>query len=253
MEDIFIEGFRFLLGNLHVVFIRSMEVPVLETREGIKVIKLEMKVDDGLFVVHTAVLWDEEGAILVDTGIPGQLELIKAVLAEEGIPFSKLKKIIITHQDRDHIGSLPEIVDAFEGNIQVLAHEAAVPYLAGQIPLIKSGSFATPVNVDHALTDGELLPDCGGIRVVYTPGHSPDHVSLYHLPSKTLIAGDALTAQDGVLMTFNPAFTPDKASAMKSIAKLVDLDIETVVAYHGGVCTGNIKERLAELVANTAL
>lgn len=225
----------------------------MSASEGIKVIKLEMNVEGGLFVVHTGLLWDENEAILVDTGIPGQLDVIKSVIEQESIPFQKLKKIIITHQDRDHIGSLPEIVEAFEGKLQVLAHEVAVPYLAGETPLIKSGAIAPPVKVDQILQDGDILPYCGGIQVIYTPGHTPDHISLYHIPSKTLISGDALTAQDGVLMPFNPDFTPDKATALQSIAKLVDLDIETVIAYHGGVCTGGIKERLVQIVENTPI
>jgi len=218
--------------------------------EGIKMIKLEMNAGGNPFVVHTAVLQDESGAILVDTGIPGQVEVIQKALDEAGVPFASLNKIIITHQDRDHIGSLPELIAAAKGNIEVLAHEVAIPYLEGKTPLIKSGTLAPPVKVDRALQDGDILPDCGGIQVIYTPGHSPDHISLYHIPSKTLIAGDALTAEDGVLMPFNPDFTPDKKTALQSIAKLLELEIETVIAYHGGVCTGDVKKRLQDMIQN---
>ncbi|MED1958312.1 MBL fold metallo-hydrolase [Brevibacillus formosus] len=225
----------------------------LTQTEGIKTIKLEMNAGGNPFVVHTAVLWDDNEAILVDTGIPGQLELIQNVLAQEAIPFEKLTKIIITHQDRDHIGSLPEIVAAAEGSVQVVAHEAAIPYLAGVTPLLKSGLLAPPVKVDHAVQDGDVLPYCGGIQVIYTPGHSPDHISLYHIPSKTLISGDALTAQDGVLMPFNPEFTPDQTTALQSIRKLLEFDIEIVIAYHGGVCTEGIKQRLADIVAKEGM
>ncbi|MET3292282.1 UNVERIFIED_CONTAM: glyoxylase-like metal-dependent hydrolase (beta-lactamase superfamily II) [Brevibacillus sp. OAP136] len=231
-----------------------VEVHVLMQTQGIKVIKLEMNIGaDSPFIVHTAALWDEQETVLVDTGVAGQLELIRSVLAEESLPFEKLTKIIITHQDRDHIGSLPDLVTASEGRVQVLAHEVAIPYLAGEIPLIKSGAIAPSVKVDKALQDGDILPFAGGIQVIYTPGHTPDHISLYHIPSKTLISGDALTAQDGVLMPFDPQFTLDQATALQSIIKLIDLDIETVIAYHGGVCTGDIKARLKEIVENLSV
>ncbi|WP_429472331.1 MBL fold metallo-hydrolase [Neobacillus sp. B4I6] len=78
-------------------------------------------------------------------------------------------------------------------------------------------------------------------------GHTPDHISLYHQPTKTLISGDALTANDGVLMPPIPEFTPDMDSALNSVAKLIELDIETVITYHGGVCTDRIKERLTAI------
>jgi glyoxylase-like metal-dependent hydrolase (beta-lactamase superfamily II) len=227
-----------------------MEVYLMAAFTGIKVVKLEMNAGGNPFVVHASLLLDEHEAILVDTGIPGQLELIRNKLAEESLPFEKLTKIIITHQDRDHIGSLPELVAASEERLEVLAHVLAKPYILGEVPLIKSKVLATPSKVDVTLQDGDVLPYCGGIQVIFTPGHTPDHICLYHVPSKTLISGDALTSQDGVLMppNPNPSLTLDMNTALKSVAKLLDLDIETIITYHGGICTNRIKERLAEIV-----
>ncbi|MFD2446866.1 MBL fold metallo-hydrolase [Bacillus sp. CGMCC 1.16607] len=220
---------------------------------GIKALKLEMNIEGNLFVVHATLLWDENEVVLVDTGVPGQLDLIRTLLERDSIPFDRLTKIIITHQDRDHIGSLPELVAASEGEILVLSHEIGVPYLAGEVPLIKSGAIAPHVKVDIALQDGDVLPYCGGIQVIFTPGHTPDHISLYHVPSKTLISGDALTSQEGILMPFDPKFTSDTVTALNSLRKLLDFEIDTVITYHGGVCTGQIKERLIEIIENTNL
>lgn len=214
---------------------------------GIKALKLEMDAGGSPFVVHAAVLWDDHDAILVDTGLPGQLDLIRNTPAGESVLFEKLTKIIITHQDRDHIGGLPELVNASQGRIEVLAHEVAKPYIMGEVPLIKSKVLAAPSKVDKTLQDGDILPYCGGIQVIFTPGHTPDHISLYHKPSRTLISGDALTSQDGVLMPPNPSFTLDMDTALNSVGKLLHYDIDTVITYHGGVCTDRIKERLAEI------
>lgn len=212
-----------------------------------------MTVKGNPFVVHPTLFWDDNDVILVDTGVPGQIELIRSVLEQESIPLEKLTKIIITHHDLDHIGSLPELLNASQGRIQVLAHENAVPYLAGEAPLVKSGILVPSVKVDVTLKDGDILPYAGGIQVVFTPGHCPDHISLYHVPSKTLIAGDALTSHEGVLQSFNPMFTPDQRTALQSIAKLQELDIKKVITFHGGVCEGNIKERLEEILETTTL
>ncbi|BFT73988.1 MBL fold metallo-hydrolase [Paenibacillus sp. P36] len=219
---------------------------MVQLGSGITTIQLSVANNSNSFI--PTILWDDQDVILFDTGIPGQLELIRAAFQELSIPFEKLTKIIITHQDMDHIGSLPALVEALGDQVQVLAHETAVPYLAGEIPLVKSKKLAPPVKVDVALKDGDILPFVGGIRVVYTPGHTPDHTSYYHIPSKTLIAGDALTAKDGVLQSYNPTYTPDQETALASIAKLQELDLNAIIAFHGGVCTDNLQERLQEIV-----
>jgi glyoxylase-like metal-dependent hydrolase (beta-lactamase superfamily II) len=219
----------------------------LKASTGIKALKLEMNAGGNPFVVHAALLWDENEVILVDTGIPGQLEVIRRALERESIPLDKLTKIIITHQDLDHLGSLPELVEALGGQVEVLAHELAKPYIMGQTPLIKRGVLVPPCKVDVTLRDGDVLPDCGGIRILYTPGHTQDHISLYHEPSRTLISGDALTSSEGVLMPPNKDFTLDMPEALRSVAKLATLEIDSVITYHAGVCTDRIKERLAEI------
>jgi glyoxylase-like metal-dependent hydrolase (beta-lactamase superfamily II) len=33
--------------------------------------------------------------------------------------------------------------------------------------------------VDETLADNQELSYCGGIQVIFTPGHSPGHISLY--------------------------------------------------------------------------
>lgn len=65
-----------------------------------------------------------------------------------------------------------------------------------------------------------------------------------------MIAGDALTAKDGVLQSYNPAYTPDQETALASIAKFQELELEAIIAFHGGVCTDNLQERLQEIVTS---
>ncbi|MFC5449585.1 MBL fold metallo-hydrolase [Paenibacillus aestuarii] len=220
---------------------------MMPAQAGIQPLVLNLDVNGNPFILNATLLWDENDVILVDTGIPGQLELIRQTLEEASFPFEKLTKIIITHHDMDHIGSLPELVKASEGKIQVYAHELGKPFITGEEPTQKRKTLAPPTNVDVTLKDGDVLPLCGGIQVIFTPGHTVDHICLYHIPSKTLITGDALTAENGVLMPPNPPYTPNYPQALESVGKLVDLDIETAIAFHGGVCADNIRERLIEI------
>lgn len=150
--------------------------------------------------IHPTLIWDDEPVVLVDTGFPGQLHEIRNAMDEAGIPFSKLSKVIITHQDFDHIGGLPEILKASDHKIEVIAHKEEKPFIEGEKPLLKmtperlarmfealpaekrkeeEAKFLESLksNVDKTVDDGEVLPYCGGITVIFTPGHTPGHIA----------------------------------------------------------------------------
>lgn len=242
----------------------------MKIAKGIETIELVMNMMGQQSVIHPTLIWDDNEVILVDTGIPGQLGEIREAIEKAGVSFNKLTKVILTHQDIDHIGSLPEILKAADHKIEVLAHEEDKPYIEGEKPSIKMNPervakmleslpeeqrqkiktlFGTPLTakVDKTISDGEVLPFCGGITVIFTPGHTPGHISLYHHQSKTLITGDALVAANGILMGPNPHATPDMETALQSIKKFTNYDIKTVICYHGGVIKENANQQLLVL------
>jgi glyoxylase-like metal-dependent hydrolase (beta-lactamase superfamily II) len=47
-----------------------------------------------------------------------------------------------------------------------------------------------PVAINQPLTSGEVLPICGGIEVIRTPGHCAGQVALLWRPRRMLFAGD---------------------------------------------------------------
>ena len=114
-------------------------------------------------------------------------------------------------------------------------------------PLIKTGITVPKTVVNQTISDGQVLPFCGGISVVFTPGHTPDHTSLYHHPTKTLITGDALTCYDGELQYPNEKFTLNMDEAIRSIRKFLDFGTLTkeAICFHGGVSSEKVKERLS--------
>ncbi|QYR19610.1 MBL fold metallo-hydrolase [Paenibacillus sp. sptzw28] len=218
--------------------------------------------------MNPTLIWDSETAILIDTGTPGQLEQIRAAMDDCGVSMDKLKAIILTHQDTDHIGSLPEILQESDGGIEVYAHQMEKPYIEGNLPLIKVNldsmawqleslsedecgkvvayllENSPKAKVDRTLADRQELPYCGGIQVIYTPGH----ISLYLKQSKTLVVGDAMFSVEGILRGPHPQSTPDMNTAFRSLEKYLDYDIKSVICYHGGLSRYNVKEQLQELV-----
>jgi glyoxylase-like metal-dependent hydrolase (beta-lactamase superfamily II) len=187
------------------------------------------------------------GPTLVDTGVSGQASAIAALLAELGVELPDLRRIILTHQDHDHIGSLAELARLSGAEILAGADEAdaidgtvlprfALPETLAQRPELREiADQYRPTPVDGRLADGQRLDLAGGVRVIFTPGHTPGHVALFLERSRTLLAGDALRADNGQLLGPNPAFTPDPVGAAASVRKLSALDVAAIVCYHGGV------------------
>ncbi|MBO1625562.1 MBL fold metallo-hydrolase [Bacillus arachidis] len=236
----------------------------MKIENGLAVLKLKIQE----FELNPTLLWDGKKAILVDTGMPGQLEAIRDTMIGIGVPFEQLQAVILTHQDIDHIGSLPELQQKADHFIEVYAHELDKPYIEGQLPLIKGDPnkmseekwaalpdvvqalYKNPptAKVNWTLEDGQRLPFLEGIEVIHTPGHTPGHISLYSEKYKTLIVGDAMVCVDGNLKGPVPHTTPDMKKATESLRRFLEFDIETVICYHGGICNSNVKEQIERLV-----
>ncbi|MCG7409618.1 MBL fold metallo-hydrolase [Paenibacillus sp. ACRRX] len=217
----------------------------MEISKGVEMLSLDFHGN----IVYPVLVWDREMAILIDTGFPGQFEDLRVALENVGVSLDKLKAVILTHQDVDHIGSLPEILRECGNNIRVYAHELDKPYIQGELPLLKDGHLVTPPKgkVDDILIDGQELPFCGTIRIIHTPGHTPGHISLYLKQSKTLIAGDSMYGVDGILGGIHVPTTLDMNAACLSLKKYLDLDISSVVCYHGGLSNINVNDQILGL------
>lgn len=241
---------------------------------GVEMLEISATIMGKLDIIHPTLIWDKNTMILVDTGYPGQLPLLYKAMENVGMTTKQLRKILITHQDLDHIGSLPDILKKSIQKIEVLANEDEKPYIQGEKRLLRLSPEAiqqtldsipddVPIKwkqafksvlenppkaqVDRIVKDGEELPDCGGMIIINTPGHTPGHISVYHKQSKTLIAGDALVVEDGRLVGPTPQLALNMDLAIKSLKKLTYYDIETVICYHGGLYTGDVNKRIEEL------
>jgi glyoxylase-like metal-dependent hydrolase (beta-lactamase superfamily II) len=216
------------------------------------------------FLNLTLIVDEENGNTLVDAGLPDQTEAIGAALGEAGIGVRDLRRIIFTHQDLDHVGSGAALVR--QSGAQVLAHSADAPYIERRLRPLKPSpemieqrpqirevmEHLEPVSVDEQLENDTRLELAGGTRVIFTPGHTPGHISLYLERSKILIAGDAVTAERGHLNGPNPLATPDIPTAIESLKRLADLDVDTIICYHGGVVSDDANGQLRRVIEETS-
>lgn len=235
----------------------------MQLAKGVHMLPVTVNVIGQDNVINPVLLEDAGSVILVDTGYPGAqcLPRIDAALKEIGFSVGALTGVILTHQDLDHIGGLPAILN--DHKVEVMTHADEKPYIQGDKKLIKISKDAAhsldnlPENVreafkkvfenpptakvDRVLSDGEELPLCGGVTVIHTPGHTPGSICLYVQNAKLLIAGDALAAHNGRLYGPVPEHAADIKEAYRSLQKLQGYDIEKVVCYHGGFAEADNK------------
>lgn len=238
---------------------------------SLKVLELKYFYNDSVNSIFPVILEDNKEMVLVDCGYPNSLDLIKGTSKESNIDISRLTKVIITHHDYDHMGSLSAIKREYP-NVEIISSLEEERYINGKEKSLrlqqaekiydtlpeeeKSGAkyfqkqleALENVSVDRCVEDGGVLNYCGGLEVISTPGHMPGHISIYVKESRTLITGDALVIDNGQLSIANPQYTLDMDSAKSSIRKFLGYDITRIICYHGGVFEGNIKEELEKFV-----
>jgi glyoxylase-like metal-dependent hydrolase (beta-lactamase superfamily II) len=171
-------------------------------------------------------------AVIVDPG--DEADRILAAVEESG---AEVKAILLTHTHFDHIGAVAPVARAT--GAPVWCPELEVPVLAdinSFVPWPGFGPFED-YEADHAIAGGEHLSLAGlEIDVVFTPGHSPGHVTFAIPGGGALFSGDVLF-QGSIGRTDLPG--GDAPRLMRSIAELLEAfpDETTVFPGHMGITT----------------
>lgn len=204
----------------------------------------------------SAVLIAEEELTLVDTGHRGSLRLLLGQLKRIGRSVRDISRIVCTHAHPDHIGGAHEIAHASgapvylhpddESRLRIRFREAFTrpplpnPILAFLTPLPK---HVVPVR------DGEVLPPLEGLEVIHTPGHTPGSICLYSPSRRLVIVGDILQRRGDELTLPTYVFTDDMAAARRSIARIAELDVDTIVFAHFPPLRHGARDALRRLAA----
>ena len=132
---------------------------------------------------------DDPTAVIVDPGDEAE-QLLTAV---ERLGIETVEAILVTHTHFDHVGAVAPVARATEAPVYCPELETQVlANIMDYVPWPGFGPFES-FQADHTVAGGETLELAGlSFDVVFTPGHSPGHVT-YALPEdEAMFSGDVL-------------------------------------------------------------
>jgi glyoxylase-like metal-dependent hydrolase (beta-lactamase superfamily II) len=155
-------------------------------------------------------------AWVVDPGPsdPGHVERVWQAAQERG----GVAGIVLTHNHLDHSQAVPELRQRSGAPLAAATASSQARFEEPSLPGLEP---------DVALRDGD---EVGPFRVIATPGHSPDHVSL--LQGRIVFCGDTVLGEGSV---FIPPGGGSLAAYLDSLRRLQKLALDALCPGHGPV------------------
>ena len=182
-----------------------------------------VRTKQGVVGFCSIVLVEGERRVLVDVGHVGRRTALQAALEERRLRPSEIDCVVVTHAHWDHSQNLDLFPDA-----EILIHPLERRY-AGRP---HRNDWATPgwsgamIEFQKSITEVEegyeIEP---GVRVLYTPGHSPGSicVAVEGKQGLSVVTGDVLHFSSVALSKVNPIVFWSEAEASASIERILTM------------------------------
>ena len=180
-------------------------------------------------VAENAYIFRREGskrALIVDPG--DEADRLLAAIDELGVT---LDGILLTHTHFDHVGAVAPVAKATGAEVWVPEIEKVVlDDIMAFVPWPGFGPFES-YDAEHTLSGGEKLELAGfDIDVLFTPGHSPGHVT-FSIPGENAVFSGDVLFEGSVGRTDLPG--GDWGTLLESIRGLVEGLPEETTVYPG--------------------
>jgi len=188
----------------------------------------------------------EDPLTLIDVGpkTSEATDTLRKKLAAQGVKFSDIRRIVLTHAHEDHCGLARQVRDEAK-DAEILVHEWETGHLFGrlaheehQLLMRRSGVPDTVFDemrslyeeislLTDSLDDADVRPlrdemelefTSGTLGVMHTPGHTPGSCSFVRQADRTLICGDCVLKR----ITPNPILSPDPLDPTKRFPSLAE-------------------------------
>jgi glyoxylase-like metal-dependent hydrolase (beta-lactamase superfamily II) len=198
--------------------------------------------------VVNAYLVDAVELALIDTGTQSDAARIVDAVRQLGKEPSDIRHILVTHCHPDHSGGLaalkrvtgaaaymhPMAAAVVRGNEMGRRLQAA-PGLINRIVLrafVPSPPWRIPpVQVEHEILEGDIIPVAGGIRAIHVPGHCAGQLA-FHIMRGGGVLFAADTAANMIRLDLMPGYE-DLHTGRRSLAKLAGFRFEVAGFGHG--------------------
>ena len=209
-----------------------------------------------------AFLLDHGELTLVDTLFEDDARGVLAALRGLGRSPGELKRIVLTHAHRSHLGGVAALKSATGAT--VLAHEWEADIVAGerraqpvtlrpmqslrlipfQLGLALGRPRHVPCPVDDAVGNDDAI---GPLRVLHAPGHSPGHLAFFWPEHGVLFAGDAIATWPELCPGWK-AFTLNEEQHADTLRRMAALDARVVCVGHGDAITQDAADLVRRLL-----
>lgn len=194
----------------------TSEGAVSQLPAGISRLELPVKTLPPFTHTNTYLVQYADVGMLIDPGFSDEnsFETVQQCLERQGVRF--LKAILLTHSHNDHSDGV-QLVQRHYPDVHVYVHPLEYPRL--ELPNLVA------LNPERTLMLGDMV-----VQSVFTPGHSPGHLSYYLPELKLAFVGD-IVAGHGSTWVGHPE--GDIQEYLESIERLRALKLVTLAPGHG--------------------